>query len=299
MTQLTHPFRLSRHISETLRPMSKRFLLSPACCLILFAVSSTQVMGQAPDQIAYQGYLQDGGTPIQNASATLGFTLYSSASSQSTLWTETQTGVQVTQGQFSVYLGSFSSLSSLPFDAPYWLGVTYDGTAIGPRMKLVSVPYARTAANAAGVPWNGITGVPASLADGVDNLAGDTGRNCKTFVIPYMPYSPNASQIMYLSQAPADWIVAGVTENPAETNDVTVEAIDDKGNVWPLGVVGSVTPGKVLKLTSIIEKKLQAAGFTAGKLAIGITMGKPANVYMYASYNAGSIRGFVPVECVQ
>lgn len=260
---------------------------------LLFCVSAS-VSAQAPDQVAFQGLLFADGKAVDNAGATIIFSLYNGASSGTALWTETQTGVPVINGQFVVYLGSVTSLAGIPFDVPYWVGVTYQQVLLSPRSPLVSVPYARTASNAASAPWTGITGVPSGFADGVDNTGSAASkRNCRTYVVPYMPYSNNASQIMYLSRVPVKWVGEGST-----TGDITVKAYDEQGRPWDLGTVGTAGMG-VTKVASLIGAKLQTLGFNGGKLTIGITVGNPQNVFAYASYNAGSIRGFVDVECIR
>lgn len=122
-----------------------------------------------------------------------------------------------------------------------------------------------------------------SIATGQDS--GEWTLNGATTNIPYMPYSANASQIIYVSNSSA---LAG---------DVMATAYDDKGNMYDLGKVGTANAKTVTKLTTQIGQALQAKGFTAGKLSITITVNAPADdVTVYASYNAGSVRGYVNTD---
>lgn len=122
-----------------------------------------------------------------------------------------------------------------------------------------------------------------SIATGA--ASGEWTLNGATVNIPYMPYSANASQIVYVSNAGA---LAG---------DITATAFDDKGNMYDLGKIGTANPKTVTKLTTQLGQALQSKGFTAGKLSITITVNAAADdVTVYASYNAGSVRGFVNTD---
>ena len=70
------------------------------------------------------------------------FILYDAAENGDALWKELQT-VEVINGVFSTLLGTVESLSPVPFDAPYWLGITLDGgQEMKPRIALAASPYA-------------------------------------------------------------------------------------------------------------------------------------------------------------
>jgi len=103
-------------------------------------------------------------------------------------------------------------------------------------------------------------------------------------IIPYMPYSDSASQIIYVTNL-------GATEG-----DIMVKALDDNGATFDLGKVSVAGPNKVTEITYFISNALQAKGFVSGKLAIYIKVLIPANALIVnASYNAGGNRGFVQV----
>jgi hypothetical protein len=162
-----------------------------------------------PQTISYQGYLTDASDQPISGTVTMDFALYNSPSSTTPLWEETQSGVNVSNGFFTVLLGSVESLGVDIFDEPErYLGVTVDtgsGPTELPRQVLSSVPYAFQAqaavsatvalearealtANMAlraqealsatralsttAAPWSGLTGVPSDIADG-DDMGGD------------------------------------------------------------------------------------------------------------------------------
>jgi hypothetical protein len=141
----------------------------------LFIPSTGQVLARpeagAPTRVSYQGYLTDsGGVPLTGQhDLTLG--IYAASSGGSPLWEDTFDDVEVTDGYFSVVLGSGAALTPDVFNGTEtWLQVTVDG-GVTPRQRIASVPYAlqaQAALSANAAPWSGLTGVPAGFADGMD-----------------------------------------------------------------------------------------------------------------------------------
>ncbi len=126
--------------------------------------------------INYQGRLADSsGTPIDNPNPGLGmtFALYDVESGGSAVWTETHANVPVSEGLFSVRLGSISALDTSHLTGDRWLGIQV-GTdpEMTPREKLTAVPYAMQAGLALTVADGSIT--TDKIADGAvtnENLA--------------------------------------------------------------------------------------------------------------------------------
>lgn len=124
----------------------KRLVLRKGLVMILAVLIMMIAGGNAfaaiPQTVSYQGYLTDAaGIPI-DGSRSMVFALYSTANGGTPLWTETQSAVTVDNGIYQVTLGNVVSLS-LPFDNPYWLGVTVgEDTEMTPRLALSSAPYA-------------------------------------------------------------------------------------------------------------------------------------------------------------
>lgn len=121
------------------RPATLLLTLCSATVLLLSPAAHATV----PSTMSYQGQLTDGGgVDVPNGLYALTFKLYDVSLGGVALWTESQAGVTVTNGMFSVVLGSTTPLA-LPFDKQYWLGVTVGADPeMVPRAPLTSVPYA-------------------------------------------------------------------------------------------------------------------------------------------------------------
>jgi hypothetical protein len=130
--------------------------------LTLFATAAFAV----PQTINYQGYLENSGTPV-NGTVNMDFAIYNIPTGGPLLWSETQSGVTVTEGTFSVTLGINNAID-LPFDVQYYLGVNVDGDGeMTPRVELTSVPYAMRAKE--------VDTAPAHVHSGSDITSGSTG----------------------------------------------------------------------------------------------------------------------------
>jgi len=103
---------------------------------------------EAPQRINYQGYLTDSGGDPLNGSYEMGFAVYDAVTDGTELWSETQT-VTVTQGLFSVQLGSDTAFPSDLFDGVQrYLQIVVAGDVLSPRQRLVSAPYSISAGDA-------------------------------------------------------------------------------------------------------------------------------------------------------
>jgi len=97
---------------------------------------------QIPNAIGYQGYLEDGSGPVTKTGVQMEFALYEALSGGSPVWAEVQS-VDVTNGLFSVLLGSGSPMAASDFDGDRYLGISVDNDGeMYPRQKLASVAYA-------------------------------------------------------------------------------------------------------------------------------------------------------------
>jgi len=124
--------------------MSARSCLRAAlAAALLLSLADPPAGATVPSTTSFQGVLTDGsGNPVPDGTHALAFAIYNVSGGGSALWTETQAGVPMTKGTFSVTLGSVNPLS-LPFDVPYWLGVSVDGGAeLAPRLPMSPSPYA-------------------------------------------------------------------------------------------------------------------------------------------------------------
>lgn len=104
---------------------------------------------QLPETINYQGRLSHAGGALVNGTLAMSFAIYNDKNAATPLWTEAYAAVQVTNGQFSVDLGSVTPLTSLTFDEKYWLGITVGADPeMNPRKPFTSVGYAVRALHA-------------------------------------------------------------------------------------------------------------------------------------------------------
>jgi phage baseplate assembly protein gpV len=100
-----------------------------------------------PTTLGYQGRLKNSSSVALSGSYNFTFRLYSAASGGVSLWTETQTGVSVSDGYFAVRLGSVTPFpSTFDFNQPLYLTteVNSDGE-MSPRVAVNNVAYAYTA----------------------------------------------------------------------------------------------------------------------------------------------------------
>lgn len=112
--------------------------------LLLTTLLPLTVYEDVPQQINYQGYLEDSdGVPIDDT-VDIEFSLYNVETEGTVLWTETQS-VDVIGGIFSVTLGDVTPID-LAFDTQYYLGVKVGADdEMTPRQPLTSVGYAMRA----------------------------------------------------------------------------------------------------------------------------------------------------------
>ena len=143
-------------------------------CGIILLAGYLVASGEIPHLMNYQGKLiDDMGTPL-NGSFDLTFKIYNTSTGGSPLWSETQSGVTVTNGIFSIILGSVNPIN-LSFDSQYWLEVMVGVETITPRRQLTSVGYsfrAQTADTAEHVINGGPTSDTAKYAWNSDSLDG-------------------------------------------------------------------------------------------------------------------------------
>lgn len=110
-----------------------------------------------PQSINYQGYLKSSttGAPAAGPMA-MTFSLYSSSPPRNNpVWRETQPAVAVSNGIYSVQLGSVTPINA-PFDVPYFLGVNVNNSGELPLQPLFSTGYAFRAITADNVPASAI-----------------------------------------------------------------------------------------------------------------------------------------------
>lgn len=96
---------------------------------------------EVPHLINYQGRLTDSSSVPLNGSYAITFRIYDAESAGTMLWEETNTGVVIQKGIFSVLLGSVANLN-LAFDKPYFLEIKIGAEVMSPRQRITSAGYA-------------------------------------------------------------------------------------------------------------------------------------------------------------
>ena len=122
--------------------MTKHFFAIVAVLIISCNLLSSAI----PQKISYQGVLKNSSTGIvvPDDVYSVTFKLYSVASGGTEITKETQI-ITVTQGYFNTEI---SLPNSYDFNNQLYLGVTYNGSEMTPRVALNVVPYANLANNA-------------------------------------------------------------------------------------------------------------------------------------------------------
>ncbi|MFY0608465.1 MAG: hypothetical protein JXR10_17225 [Cyclobacteriaceae bacterium] len=116
-----------------------RYLLLSVCVLVSFA--------SLAQTISIQGVLRDAkGRTVADGDYQVTFSLYESLTGGSALYTELHPSITTSQGLFSALLGAEGApdtLSALPFDTTYYIGISIEGKAeLEPRTELTLNPYA-------------------------------------------------------------------------------------------------------------------------------------------------------------
>jgi len=93
--------------------------------------------------LSVQGTIQRStGAAVDDGDYDITFRLYTAPTGGSPVWSETQSGVEIIGGVYSVALGSVNPLNA-PFDQTYYLGISVGpGVEHTPRTLLTSAPYA-------------------------------------------------------------------------------------------------------------------------------------------------------------
>jgi hypothetical protein len=275
--------------------MSRFFM---ALTLVWAALTFTvQAQGYYSSTISYQGFLALDEQPVTSDSAPLGACLYTHQYVGSPIFCEDHQGTPIVDGYFTLVLGTNEMGTPLPSfdpDTDYFIEVSYNDEKL-PRVPLTAVPIALSAGQ---VAWEDVTGKPGNLGGG--GVASSAKEGCRAYVIPYMPYGPTASQVIYLSHLQDDPNV--ITFSGAR---VHARVADDKGNTFDLGEIATMNPNQVVKLAPFLDQALRSAGFMGSKAIIRLelrvngSVTRGSDVFAFAGYNVGGgDRATVEVECL-
>ena len=118
--------------------------------------ASAQAATGVNKTIPYAGYLKDSttGNAAPNGTYSIVFKLYDVASGGTALWSETQSGITITNGTFAVVLGSVTAFpAGVDFntDSLYLTMAVNGGSETTPRLRLGSAPYSMNADTTDGI----------------------------------------------------------------------------------------------------------------------------------------------------
>ncbi len=188
-----------------------------AVLLLVGVVALLPASAQTPPPLVrFGGVVKDAAGVPRTGTATLTFAVYAEQTGGTALWAETQTVPLDAEGRYAVVLGA-TQAGGLPVElftsgAGRWLGVSVDQGLEGPRVLLVSVPYALKAADATtvggkplsafvlagektGVGADGLTYVnPQVLANGLQ-AAGGGGQTANTGTANYLGVFLNTTDL--------------------------------------------------------------------------------------------------------
>ncbi|TAK37440.1 MAG: hypothetical protein EPO30_10760, partial [Lysobacteraceae bacterium] len=134
--------------------------------LISLVMASTLALAQVPQILTHQGYLADSAGQGVTATMPMAVRLYADSTGGTALLELTFSGVQVSEGAYSVAL----DVSTLLFNKQFWLETEVNSETLSPRTRLTSVPYALTALSLQG---------PSSEATGIGAIAGGTNNKAR------------------------------------------------------------------------------------------------------------------------
>ena len=122
-----------------MKPSLNIFAVALLAVFVLF--STTWAL--SPQLITYQGRVTDGvGESVPDGAYNLTLSIFDASEAGQVLWTEVQSGVTVSDGLFSVIMGSLEPLPDSIFNAENrYLEVTVNGQTMSPRTQFTSVAY--------------------------------------------------------------------------------------------------------------------------------------------------------------
>ena len=239
--------------------LSNRLKLTCYVVFVLLSFPATEwqiATAEIPKTISYQGFLKDQNGDAIYDTLTIKFCLWNVETGGNTpLWCETHS-VDIEGGIYSVVLGLTNPVN-LPFDVPYYLGVTVGGDQeMTPRQRLSSVPYALNTQLQSetdptvlesvkdGISWTEVADRPDGLDDGDDvGIEEETDPEVGTNVTGYI----------------SKWTGTALEKG----------SIFDNGNVG----IGTATPSSKLEVAGVIHSNTGGIKFPDGTTQISAATG--------------------------
>ncbi|MGB5981510.1 MAG: hypothetical protein WBG46_05140 [Nonlabens sp.] len=246
--------------------------------LLSFLLLSLISAAQVPQSMAYQAVVRDAsGTILSDQQVGIKVNIYANAVTGSSVYVETHTVTTNATGLLDIQIGNGTAMtgtfSSIDWSTGnYWLETKIDplgGTnySITGSSQLLSVPFAFHSNTTSSVTSGSTSG----------------GNNGNEWLIPYMPYNANISQIIHVTSYYSD------SSATSGSTDLNVQAIDDNGNSYNLGSISTLTDERVTNLSPLLMDQLTASGFQgSGKISFKISPSNDDfNLYFYAAFNVG------------
>jgi hypothetical protein len=135
--------------------------MAALCCAVALCAAQGATAA-VPGRVNFQGLLlDDEGAPLTGV-VDFGFALFPVPSGGSSVWSESHSGVEVTDGIYDVELGTTTPISAALLEGgTLYLEIDVDGETLAPRRQLLAVPYSIRAETAERA--EGVGSVPASF----------------------------------------------------------------------------------------------------------------------------------------
>ncbi len=253
-----------------------RFLI--ISCLVILTFLASLSLAAIPKMINYQGMLTDNtGTPL-TGSYNLTFKIWTDTTGGSSLWTETQNGVQVQNGLFNVILGRLTTLN-LVFDQQYWLEVGVGGETM-PRLRFTSVGYAYRAA----IADSATVAVSAPTGGGWTDDGTNVRLSTSTDKVGIGTSSPETYSKLHIVVPRTQSFDRVTIECPRDSNGFGIE-LKQPGGYWRLGQNVGNGWNDYFSISNNISPYYRLMILSDGKVGIGTTDPKD-NLHVFGSNGA-------------
>ncbi len=195
-----------------------------AIFIVLFSliILPSSLVADTPQLINFQGKAYDSGGGPLDGTFSIQFRIYDAASGGSSVWSETQSAVQITDGLFHVLLGSVNPIVDSVFESPdRYLGVKIGSDPeMTPRTRIATVPYSYRVASVDSATGGHIKG---DLSVGENNQFSSPFVNNSVMLGENNLVSGPAFAIGYNNKAQANYAsVSGGNGNEANGTVATV-----------------------------------------------------------------------------
>jgi len=249
--------------------------------LVFFILTSTS-FGVIPKLINYQGMLtgSDGKTPVPNGNYSLTFKIYGSLAGADSLWREYHPNVPVTNGLFSIILGSITTLN-LAFNTDYWLGIKVgNDPELSPRIRLTSVGYAYRAS----VADSAVASPPPSTGGGWTDDGTNVRLTTSTDKVGIGTSSPETYSKLHIVVPRTQTFDRVTIECPRDSNGFGIELKQPNG-YWRLGQNVGNGWNAYFSISNNISPYYRLMILSDGKVGIGTSDPKD-NLHVYGSNGA-------------